>query len=73
MPSAEQSAIAAAKDGVSDHAMTGAWRVIIARKGERARTWYYHNHDAHLHKAALRQQADEWFYSLDQTEDRANG
>jgi hypothetical protein len=60
-PTAEQAKIAAAPDGVSDHAMTGAWRVIIARKGEQAQTWYYHSADDHRHKAALRQQADEWF------------
>ncbi len=65
--SAEQAAIARVTDGVFDAAMTGAWRVIIARVGTDARTWYYHKNDAHPFKAALRKQADEWFYSLART------
>ena len=62
-PSAEQAAVARAPLGVSDEAMTGAWRVIIARAPERYVAYYYHeNDDAHL-KMALRDQAERWIAS----------
>ena len=63
--SAEQSAIKRApENGASDHAMTGNWRVIIARKGEKARTWYYNANDPDCFKTALRRVADEVFAKL---------
>jgi hypothetical protein len=57
---AEQAAIARAGLGVSDHAMTGAWRVIIARKPEHARTWYYHAGDHSRQILALQNAAARW-------------
>lgn len=60
-PSAEQSAAARAPIGVSDQAMTGDWRVIIARVPERYVAYYYHvNDDARITRA-LKLQADRWF------------
>ena len=58
---AEQAAISRAPLGVSDQPMTGAWRVIIARKPEKARTWYYHAGDHARHIAALADAANAWF------------
>ena len=57
---AEQSAIAKSASGISDHAMTGAWRVIVARKPDASRTWYYHTADDHRIRAACRAQAERW-------------
>jgi hypothetical protein len=55
--SAEQSTIARSPEGLSEHAMTGAWRVIIARKGEKARTFYFSDNDDARHKDAVRRVA----------------
>ena len=59
----EQSAIARATMGLSDHAMTGAWRVIIARTPEKERAWYYHAADHKDHARALKEQALRWLMS----------
>lgn len=59
--SAEQAAIARCTAGVHDVPMTGAWRVIIARRADgHARTWYYHENDDKRLPNALRKQADTW-------------
>jgi hypothetical protein len=47
--------------GVSDEAMTGAWRVIIARVPDRYVAYYYHQNDDARLKAALTAQAERWF------------
>ncbi len=60
-PSAEQAAVARAPLGVSDEAMTGAWRVIIARAPDRYVTYYYHQNDDPRLKKALTLQAERWF------------
>ena len=39
--SAEASVIARSEDGVRVHAMTGNWRVIVAKRGERHASWYF--------------------------------
>jgi len=62
-PTAEQSAVARAPIGVSDEAMTGAWRVIIARVPDRYATYYYHENDDARLKVALRVQAERWIAS----------
>lgn len=54
MKSAEKTIIANAPSGVSDHDMGTGWRVIVARYGERAATWYYHvNDDPRIRKGIL--------------------
>jgi len=62
-PTAEQSAVARALIGVSDQAMTGAWRVIIGRVPDRYVAYYYHENDDARHKVALRLQAERWVAS----------
>ena len=62
-PTAEQSAVARAPIGVSDEAMTGAWRVIIARISDRYVAYYYHKNDDARLKAALKLQAEHWVAS----------
>jgi hypothetical protein len=65
--SAEQAVISRSPDGVSDHEMTSGWRVIVARKGERCATWYYHSNDDKRLPSALRIEAERrftaWSYS----------
>jgi len=61
--SAEAAARARAPDGVSDYEMTSGWRVIVARRGERCATWYYHTNDAPRHQAAIRAEAERRYYS----------
>ncbi len=63
MPTAEQAAVARAPIGVSDEAMTGAWRVIIARVPDRYVAYYYHNNDDARLKPALKLQAIRWVES----------
>ena len=60
---AERSAVARAPIGVSDEAMTGAWRIIIARAPNRYVTYYYHENDDARLKAALKLQAERWIAS----------
>ena len=60
---AEQAAIERAPWGVSDQAMTGAWRVIIGRVPDRYVTYYYHENDDARLKSALRLQAQRWVSS----------
>ena len=62
-PTAEQSAVARAPIGISDQAMTGAWRVIIARLPDRYVAYYYHENDDARLKAALNLQAERWIAS----------
>lgn len=45
MKSAERAAIDRSREGVHTHDMTGGWRVIVAKHGERHATWYYHIND----------------------------
>ena len=59
-PTAEQSAVARAPIGVSDEAMTGAWRVIIARVPDRYVAYYYHENDDARLRVALKLQAERW-------------
>ena len=63
MPTAEKSAVARAPIGVSDEAMTGAWRVIIARVPDRYVAYYYHKNDDARLRVALRAQAERWVAS----------
>jgi hypothetical protein len=60
---AEESAVVRAPRGVSDNAMTGAWRVIIARVPDRYVAYYYHENDDARLKTALRAQAERWVAS----------
>lgn len=60
--SAEAAVIARADDGVSDHEMTSGWRVIVARRGERSATWYYHSNDDARHRSALRAEAERRYF-----------
>ena len=60
---AEQSAVARAPMGVSDAAMTGAWRVIIARVPDRYATYYYHENDDPRWRDALKRRAERWMAS----------
>ena len=60
---AEESAVALAPIGVSDNAMTGAWRVIIARVPDRYVAYYCHEGDDARLKAALRLSAERWLAS----------
>jgi len=46
--------------GVSEHAMTGAWRVIVARTHSAARTYYFHENDDSRIAAALRTAAERF-------------
>ena len=62
-PTAEQSAVARAPIGVSDEAMTGAWRVIIARVPDLCVTYYYHENDDARLRVALKLQAERWVAS----------
>ena len=62
-PTAEQSTVARAPIGVSDEAMTGAWRVIIARVPDRYVTYYYHENDDARLRVALKLQAERWVAS----------
>ena len=62
-PSAERAAVARAPLGVSDEAMTGAWRVIIARVPDRYVAYYYHENDDARLRAALQLQAERWVAS----------
>ena len=62
-PTAEQAAVAQAPMGVSDEAMTGAWRVIIGRVPDRYVAYYYHENDDVRWKVALRAQAERWIAS----------
>ena len=62
-PPAEQAAVARAPIGVSDAAMTGAWRVIIARVPDRYVTYYYHENDDPRLRVALKLQAERWVSS----------
>jgi hypothetical protein len=59
-PSAEKSAVARSPLGVSDQAMTGPWRVIIARVPDRYVAYYYHEGDDQRLKKALSLQAERW-------------
>ena len=64
-PTAEQAAVARAPIGVSDEAMTGAWRVIIARVPDRYVTYYYHENDDARLRGALKLQAERWVTAHD--------
>lgn len=66
--SADASVRERAPDGISTHAMTGAWCVIVARNGERARTWYHHNEDDRRLVDALHRQADAWLETINLAE-----
>ena len=58
--SAEEAAISRADQGISEHDMPGGWRVLIARKGEKASTWYFHTNDDKRLAEALRKCAWRW-------------
>jgi hypothetical protein len=62
-PTAEHSAVARAPLGISDEAMTGAWRVIIARVPDHYVAYYYHENDDKRLRAALKLQAERWIAS----------
>ena len=59
-PTVEQAAVARAPIGVSDQAMTGAWRVIIGRVPDRYVAYYYHDNDDARLKVALTARAERW-------------
>ena len=63
MPEQFVRVVARAPIGVSDEAMTGAWRVIIARVPDRYVTYYYHENDDARLRLALRAQAERWVAS----------
>lgn len=44
--------------GISDHNMSGGWRVIVAKHGEHIANWYYHTGDSPRIKIALRYEAE---------------
>ena len=48
---------------LASEAMTGAWRVIIARVPGRYVTYYYHENDDARLRLALRAQAERWVAS----------
>lgn len=61
----EAATVARAPEGVSDHAMTGAWRVIIARtKDGPYRAWYYHENDDKRWVEMLQRHAEWWVEAL---------
>jgi len=62
-PTAEQAAVIRAPLGVSDEAMTGAWRVIIGRVPDCYVAYYYHENDDVRLKVALKLQAERWVAS----------
>jgi len=62
-PTAERAAVARAAIGVSDEAMTGGWRVIIARVLDRYVAYYYHKNDDARLIVALKLQAERWVAS----------
>jgi hypothetical protein len=64
-PTAEQSIVARAPMGVSDAAMIGTWRVIIARVPDCYMTYYYHENDDARHRVALMLRAERWVASHD--------
>jgi hypothetical protein len=62
-PTAERAGVARAPLGISDEAMTGAWRVIIARVPDHYVAYYYHENDDKRLRAALKLQAERWIAS----------
>lgn len=58
--SADEAVKVRAPLGVSEHAMTGAWRVIVARRPDQARSFYYDCNDDPRLLNALRWVAQEW-------------
>jgi hypothetical protein len=62
-PTAEQLAVAQAPIGISDEAMTGGWRVIVARVPDRYVAYYYHKNDDPRLRVALKLQAEQWMAS----------
>lgn len=63
-PTEEQSVRAKASDGVTEHDLSGGWRVIVARCGERIATWYHHRDDDKRliagQRAAARRRSESW-------------
>jgi hypothetical protein len=62
-PTAEEAAVARAPMGVSDAAMTGAWRVIIGRVPGRYVTYYYNENDDARLRVALKLRVERWMAS----------
>lgn len=50
----------ATPNAVTEHDMTGSWRVIVARYAGASRTWYYHTNDDPRFPAVLRRNAHDW-------------
>jgi hypothetical protein len=59
--SAEASVVEKSEFGVTDRAMSGAWRVIIARAPDRYVAFYYNENDDLRHKTALLANAERWY------------
>lgn len=59
--SAEAAAVERAEMGVSEHPMSGAWRVIIARTPQRYVAYYFHENDDPRLKRSLLAQAHRWY------------
>lgn len=58
---ADEAVKARAPLGVTEHAMfPPRWRVIVARRPDKSRTFYYDENDDPRLLAALRRQAAEW-------------
>lgn len=59
--SAEQSVIARAPYGVSEHDMPGGWVAIVCRTEITDVVYYHHSNDAQAWKNARAQMAADWF------------
>lgn len=59
--SLEDSIIARAPVGVSEHDAPGPWRVIVARTANASRAWYHGRNDDPRYVDVLRRAAGEWF------------
>ena len=60
MPTLDQTRRNQAPQGITHMPAIGGWRVIIAKAGQRACSWYYHQNDDKRHVAGLERQATDW-------------
>lgn len=61
MKSAEQAIVGRSPDGVRSHDMGTGWHVIVAKRGEKHATWYFHSNDDPRIAAALEREAHRRF------------
>lgn len=59
----EQELIAMAPQGLTEHALSGAWRLLIARHGEKVRTRIFHLGEPLETIEALRRNMHSWLAS----------